>query len=460
MSIFVNTGVFMLKRKVTDKLLSWKQTSNKALLITGARQIGKSYAIREFAKQNYASYVEINLLINKEAYNALKTASNTSDFINRILLFSKVPLVEHNTLIFIDEIQEYPEITTIIKGLVEDGRYSYVFSGSMLGTQFKGISSFPVGFVEMFTMRPMDFEEFCWVVGVRKEHIQIAKECLVQHKEVEDYIHDALIKNFRAYIVIGGMPEVVQNYLDSGYSLAKTRELQSSLVEQYKQDISKYAGTRSFEVQSIFDRIPVQLQCESHRFSISSMDKSMRFSSNNQDFLWLANAGVGLMVSQTTEAKTPLRRTEKISKFKLYQSDTGMLVSRFPQSFARAIYLDYKSPNLGGIYENIVAQELAAQNIESWYFSSAETGEVDFLIEAQGGKPLPIEVKSGKKIRAHAALDRLMNIDEYKLSQAIVFSRNNFSQYGKILYLPFYMTMFLNEFIEQEIDFMIAPAIP
>ncbi len=137
-----------------------------------------------------------------------------------------------------------------------------------------------------------------------------------------------------------------------------------------------------------------------------------------------------------------------------------MLVSRFPQSFARAIYLDYKSPNLGGIYENIVAQELAAQNIKSWYFSSAETGEVDFLIEAQGGKPLPIEVKSGKKIRAHAALDRLMNIDEYKLSQAIVFSRNNFSQYGKILYLPFYMTMFLNEFIEQEIDFMIAPSIP
>lgn len=448
----------MLKRKITDKLRLWKQSSGKALLITGARQIGKSYAIREFAKENYKSYFEINLLLNKEALKALQNATNTTDFINRILLFCSNPLVEHNTLIFIDEIQEYPEITTMIKGLVEDGRYSYVFSGSMLGTQFRGISSFPVGFVEMITMRPMDFEEFCWAVGVKQEHIQIAREGLVQQMPVENYIHNALMKDFRAYIVVGGMPEVVQNYIDSGYSLTKTRELQNSLVMQYEQDISKYAGTRSFEVKSIFDRIPVQLQCESHRFSISSLGTGMRFSSNNQDFLWLVNAGVGFLVPQTTEAKNPLRRTEQISRFKLYQSDTGMLVSRFPQSFARAIYLDYRSVNLGGIYENVVAQELVAQKIDSWYFNSSEVGEVDFLIEAKGGKPLPIEVKSGKKIRSHAALDRLLCINEYKLNQAAVFCSNNFSKEEKILYLPFYMTMFLDEFVEQEIDFTAAPA--
>lgn len=245
----------MLRRKVTDRLLSWKNNSNKALLVTGARQIGKSYAIRAFGKSNYASYFEVNLLLDVEARNALVGAKNSVDFINRVALLADVPLVEGDTLVFVDEIQEYPQIVTLMKALVEDGRFSYVFSGSMLGTEFKGISSFPVGYVEHIVMRPMDFEEFCWANSVSENVLAGIRSRLVEKHPVENYIHEAMLKNYRAYIVCGGMPEVVQNYIDSGYSLVSTRELQTQLVDQYKSDISKYASTRAFNVRSIFERL-------------------------------------------------------------------------------------------------------------------------------------------------------------------------------------------------------------
>ena len=422
----------MLRRKVTDRLLSWKNNSNKALLVTGARQIGKSYAIRTFGKDNYASYYEVNLLLDTEAKDVLAGAKNAIDFINRVALLADAPLVEGDTLIFVDEIQEYPQIVTLMKALVEDGRFSYVFSGSMLGTEFKGISSFPVGYVEHIVMRPMDFEEFCW----------------------------ANSKNYRAYIVCGGMPEVVQNYIDSGYSLVRTRELQIQLVDQYKSDISKYASTRAFNVRSIFEQIPVQLEAESHRFVVSSLGEGARLQKYERDFLWLVNAGVGLMVPQVTEARSPLKRTEKATAFKLYESDTGMLASRYPGSTARAVYLDMKTPNLGGLYENVVAQELVALGVDAWYYQTREVGEVDFVVEGTSGHVVPIEVKSGKKVRAHAALDRLMSVGEYKIPEAVVLSRENLSKEGKVLYVPIYMTFCLDEFMEKDDpnnDFSFAP---
>ena len=426
----------MLRRKVTDRLLSWKNNSHKALLVTGARQIGKSYAIRAFGKSNYASYYEVNLLLDAEARDVLVGAKNSIDFINRVALLADAPLVEGDTLILVDEIQEYPQIVTLMKALVEDGRFSYVFSGSMLGTEFKGISSFPVGYVEHIVMRPMDFEEFCWANSVSENVLADIRSRLVERRPVENYIHEAMLKNFRAYIVCGGMPEVVQNYIDSGYSLVRTRELQIQLVDQYKSDISKYASTRAFNVRSIFEQIPVQLEAESHRFIVSSLGEGARLQKYEQDFLWLVNAGVGLMVPQVTEARSPLKRTEKTTAFKLYESDTGMLASRYPGSTARAVYLDMKTPNLGGLYENVVAQEGAL------------------------GHVVPIEVKSGKKVRAHAALDRLMSVGEYKIPEAVVLSHENLCKEGKILYVPIYMTFCLDEFMEKDDpnnDFSFAP---
>ena len=237
--------------------------------------------------------------------------------------------------------------------------------------------------------------------------------------------------------------------------------MQTLLARQYAQDIGKYAGNRAFEVRAIFDQIPVQLEGATHRFKLSSLRDAARIESFHHDFLWLVNAGVGLQVLQTTEVRCPLKRTEQASKFKLYESDTGMLVSRYPQSTARSIYLDMKDPNLGGVYENVVAQELAAQDIPLWYYQSEQAGEVDFLMEGKSGNVVPIEVKSGKKVRAHAALDHLLGIRDYKIPEALVLSRNNLSQEGKVTYAPLYMTFCLDELTEESAgDFSFAPALP
>ena len=451
----------MLQRKITKELLKWKNKSKKALLVTGARQIGKSYAIREFGKENYEVYFEANLLLDKEARASLTTAQNPTDFINRVVLLSHRTLIPGHTLIFIDEIQEYPDIVTMIKGLVEDGRFSYAFSGSMLGTEFKGVTSFPVGFVEHIVMRPMDFEEFCWAIGIQQQYLDDIRLHMQNEQPVEQYLHEIMLKNFRTYVVAGGMPEVVQKYIDNAFTLIETQSLQSELVKQYAQDISKYAGERAFEVRAIFDRIPFELESESKRFNFASLHKGARFETYDHDFLWLVNAGVGIMVLQATEAKSPLKRTEDVARFKLYQSDTGMLVSRYPQSTARAVYLDQKTPNLGGIYENVVAQELAAQGIDSWYFMTQDIGEVDFLIEGTHGHIVPIEVKSGKKTRSHAALDRLLAVREYRINNAVVISHTNIQREGAVLYLPFYTSFCLNQLTEQrESSFTFAPALP
>ena len=448
----------MLKRKITDQLDSWANASRKALLVTGARQIGKSYAIRAFGERRFGAYFEANLLLDAEALDALTGARNAPDFINRISLLAKSPLVEGDTLIFIDEIQEYPEIVTLAKALVEDGRYRYAFSGSMLGTEFKGITSFPVGYVDQFVMRPMDFEEFCWAVGVSETVLGDMRESLRNERAPEAYLHDAMLRNFRAYLLAGGMPEVVQAYVDGGYSLAATRGLQGQLVGQYQRDISKYAGTRALQVREIFDRLPAQLEEDPHRFTFATLRENARYSQYDRDFLWLVNAGAALMVRQATEAKAPLKRTELPERFKLYQSDTGMLLSRYPQSTARAVYLGRASQNLGGIYENAIAQELVAVGVPLWYYATEGVGEVDFLMEGEGGRVVPIEVKSGRKIRSHAALDRLLGIGEYKIRDAIVISRNPLERDGRILYVPLYLTFCLDEFADRESsDFTFAP---
>lgn len=448
----------MLKRKVTEHLASWKNTTKKALLVTGARQVGKSFAIREFGKAEFGSYFEANLALDADARETLFGARNASDFINRISLLTHSPLKEGDALVFIDEIQEYPEIVTLAKALVEDGRFRYAFSGSMLGTEFKGITSFPVGYVEQLVMRPLDFEEFSWAVGVGEDPLADVRACLREQHEVPGYLHDAFSRNFRAYLVAGGMPEVVQAYIDAGYSLTRTRALQSALVSQYAQDISKYAGARALSVRDIFDLLPLQLEEDSHRFVLASIEEEARYDTYDRDFLWLVNAGVAHMVRQTTEAKSPLRRTEVPGRFKLYQSDTGMLLSRYPQATARAVYLDRRDQNLGGIYENAVAQGLAAAGIPLWYFSSERVGEVDFLMQGAYGRVVPIEVKSGRKVKSHAALNRLLGVSEYRIRDAIVLSRNNVSKEGSVLYAPIYTIFCLDEFTEKDDeDFTFAP---
>ena len=348
-----------------------------------------------------------------------------------------------DTLVFVDEIQEAPDVVTMAKFLVEDGRCDWAFSGSMLGTEFKGVRSYPVGSVHELPMYPLDFEEFCWAIGVSDEALETVRRCCADETPVEGYIHEALMANFRTYVVSGGMPEAVQRLVDSDGDLASVRQVLEGLNRQYRRDISKYSAARSLQVQSIFDQLPVQLEGETRRFVLNSVDSQARYEKYQRDFVWLTNAGVALKTDLVDEPKSPLLKTANPMKFKLYQSDTGMLMARYPVSLAQAAYLDEKDPNLGGVYENVVAQQLTAQGHQLFYYQTRKRGEVDFVVDAGNGKAVPIEVKSGRYYHAHAALDHVLETEGYNVDLGIVLSRGNIERRGKVLYLPLYALPFL-----------------
>lgn len=443
----------MLKRKITAKFETWVNSEQKkALLVVGARQIGKSYAIREFGKSSFECFIEINLYENESARQALCEAKTAADFISRVTILTGKTIIPGKTLVLIDEVQEAPDIMTLVKFLVEDGRCKWAFSGSMLGTQFKGIRSYPVGYVRELAMHPMDFEEFCWAIGVSSEAFAQIEERCAAGEEIDDYLHDSMMANFRAYLVVGGMPEVVQSFLDTRGDLSAVRTLQEDLNTQYKRDISKYAGSRSLQVQNIFDQLPVQLEGDSRRFILNSIDEEARYRGYEQDFVWLENAGVALKTNLVSEPKSPLLKTASPSKFKLYQSDTGMLMARYPLAVSQAAYLNQKEPNLGGVYENVIAQQLAAQGHALFYFQTKKRGEVDFVIDAGDGSAVPVEVKSGKYYHAHAALDHVMDTKGYGVKQAIVLSRGNVERAGKVLYLPLYAVFLLPHYLDAHLD--------
>ncbi|WP_165253729.1 AAA family ATPase [Adlercreutzia sp. ZJ304] len=432
----------MLKRKVYQQLIDWKssqQRKRKALLVTGARQIGKSYIIRHFGMMQYKALIEINLLEDRAAQQSLSRATDTQDFINRLMLIARTEPVDGSTLIFIDEIQESPDIMTYAKFLVEDGRFDYAFSGSMLGAAFKGVRSFPVGFVTEIEMRPLDFEEFCWATLPTTSPLDATRQAFLDQKPLEKYIHDTLIAAFRSYVIVGGMPEIVQQFADVG-TLEHIRPLQLELNRQYAYDISRYAGRRALQVQAIFDELPVQLEEMNVKFAVTSLDKTARYDRFEQDFIWITRAGVGLKVNRVTEPRPPLRRTQKASNFKLYQSDTGMLVARFSQSLARAIYEDSRTVNMGGVFENVIAQELVAAQFEPYYFMSRKAGEVDFLIEGENGI-VALEVKSGRDYLTHASLAKAMHAPGYEIDRGIVLCRSNFEVRDGILYAPWYASI-------------------
>ena len=443
----------MLQRKITEQLYAWKQQSKrKALLLTGARQIGKSYAIRAFGTEAYQVFVEINLLEDAPTRQALLEAGNATEFIRRLSILTQQDLVPGQTLVFIDEVQEAPDIMTMAKFLVEDGRFDWAFSGSMLGTEFKGVRSYPVGYVHELTMLPLDFEEFCWAIGVTADAMAQIRTACAEEQPVPAYLHDAMLLNFRTYLVVGGMPEVVQRFLDTDGDLAGIRALQVELNAQYRRDISKYAGTRALYVQSIFDQLPIQLEGDTQKFVINSIDPNARYQKYQRDFVWLENAGVGLKTDLVNEPKSPLLKTAQPSRFKLYQSDTGMLMARYPVSVSQAAYLDNKHANLGGIYENVVAQELSAQGHELYYYMTKRRGEVDFVVDGPQCSAVAIEVKSGSYYHSPASLDHVLDTPEYGVDLGIVLSKGNVERDGKTLYLPIYATFCLPAYLDGEAD--------
>lgn len=440
----------MLQRKMTAQLEAWKgRDTKKALLLLGARQTGKTFTVREFARANYPTYIEVNFLEDEENGRFLAGAKSAEELLSRLSLITAQPIAP-NTLIFFDEVQHLGrEIVTLSKFLIEDGRFDLILSGSLLGTVLHGVASFPVGYAHILRMFPLDFEEFCWAMGVSPLLIDQIRNNYLQKIPVEETLHQRLISLFRQYIVIGGMPEAIQDFLDHQRELGVARQVDTEIVEQYRYDIIKYSEEEKLKILDIFDNIPGQLAKVNKRFEMKAVKGKGVFEPLKSSFTWLTNAGVALPAYLITDPKRPLLRTKDKKKFKLYSSDCGILLSQYPIASSRDIVSGEGDANFGAVYENIVAQQLASMGYPLFYYNNNRKGEVDFLIETHEGAILPIEVKSGKDYKRHMALNNLLGSPEYDIDLAYVFSEFNVFERiyeGKtIYYLPLYMSMFLEE---------------
>lgn len=437
-----------MERKIYKKLQAWKQShKRKVFLLLGARQTGKTYAIRTFAEQNYDHLVEVNFLDDKENAQLLANASGAQDLISRLTLVVGHE-IQPNTLVFFDEVQQLgQDAVTLSKFIVEDGRFDLVISGSLLGTVLEGVTSFPVGYAVVERMYPLDFEEFCWARGVPESILDTVKKCFENRVPMEESLHKRLINLYRQYIVVGGMPEAVSTFIESGLDLGAAREVATEISSQYRFDIIKYAPDRKPNILSIYDNLAAQLSKANKRFVLNSIKKGATKERLEDDFAWLSQAGVALSAYVVTEPKKPLIRTKNQAKFKLYSSDVGVLLSNYSEHAAKGVVDGAGDANYGAVYENVVAQELAAAGFPLYYYNNNRKGEVDFLLENKDGNVVPIEVKSGKDYKVHAALNNLMSTDEYNIEYAYVLSEENVSQGQRsgrpVYYLPLYMTMCL-----------------
>lgn len=439
-----------MRRKMFDVLDRWHEASSrKAFLLVGARQTGKTFVVRQFATQRFKHLAEVNLLEERSLSGVLSSASNASDFVARLSLATRAPVIPGETLIFLDEIQESPDLITAVKFLVEDGTFDVVLSGSMLGTELKGFRSFPVGYVQIERMFPLDFEEFCWAQGVSQAIVDNVREAYDRRRGLDEALHGRLMELFRYYVAIGGMPEVVSAYLKTSYDMGAVRNLAAQIVEQYRFDIAKYAEPRAPQIRRVYDAVPSQLDKENKRFRMDALKDGAVYDRHADDFAWLIDAAVVLPTYQVAEPKCPLKRTVRENKFKLYSSDTGLLLSQYSPQTTLDVIANASSVNFGAVYENAVAQALACGSPNLFYFRNSRKGEVDFIVERNDGTLLPVEVKSGKDYKLHTALNNLLGTDDFGIDEAFVLSMSNVGKGqrgGKpVWYLPLYMAFCLAE---------------
>ena len=436
----------MIGRKIDAFLNDFFKNVKKALLITGARQIGKTYSIREAAKRNFDYFVEINFITSPEAVGIFYGAKDVKDMLFRLSAFVNKPLVKGKTLIFFDEVQVHPEVVTLIKFLVDEGSYRYVLSGSLLGVELNNLRSEPVGYMDVKEMYPLDIEEFYHAVGMADHVIAKLRQCWQDKVPVDEFVHRRLMQAFRLYLVIGGMPHAVQTYLDTN-NLQDVLAVQKSILQEYKRDIMKYKrddSSQKLYIDEVFQLIPSELNAKNKRFILKSLNEKARFASYENSFLWLRDAGVALPTYNVEEPKQPLLLAKTRNLFKLFQSDVGLLTSQFADGIQLKLLADNQVINYGAIYENVVAQELKAHGFDLYYYNSKRFGELDFVVEYHGNV-LPIEVKSGKDYERHNALSNVMSSAEYALPEALVLCNGNVSVDGKVVYMPIYMLMFLEK---------------
>ena len=435
----------MLYRKFYDELVKWyKQDKKLALLIDGARQIGKTTIIRQFAKDYYGdNFVEINFINTPSAKEIFMGDLSVDGIISKLTLFLRRPLTPHKTLVFFDEVQECLEVRTAIKFLVDDGRFDYIESGSLLGINYKEIKSYAVGYEENRTMYPMDFEEFAIANGIQQSTFDMLRDCYTRRVHVDEFVHKQMMQLFTYYVIIGGMPAAVQEFVNSK-DMGNVVGIQSDILKLYRKDITKYATTWKEKITLIFDTIPAELNAKNKRFMLSDLAKSARMDRYESCFNWLTDAGIALPCYNLTEPKQPVAINKQHNLFKFYMADTGLLCAMCSDDVQYQIVNGNYSINEGSIMENMFAQQLKSNGFNLYYFDKQKVGEVDFIVE-QHAELVPVEIKSGKDYKSHRALNNLLAVDEYKLKESIVFCVGNIEIADKAVYLPLYMIMFFKK---------------
>lgn len=439
----------MLKRKITSEIEAYLNSrSNKMLIVDGARQVGKSYIIRYIGNQMFTNYIEVNMERDKQSDRLFAEATTVDKFLFALSSVAGDKMQEkYNTLVFIDEIQAYDHLLTLVKFLMEDGRFTYIASGSLLGVTLKKTQSIPIGSVQILHMYPLDFEEFLWANNVGEMAISEMRKCFEQKMPLSDSMHGKMMDLFRRYLLVGGLPDAVNTYITE-HNIAKVRSVQNDIHRLYGDDAAKYEqeSLRKLKIRRMYDMLPSNLENKKKRIKVKEIEgkEGKRTSDYQEEFDYLVSSGIALEVNAISQPTYPLVQNAGKNLLKLYMNDTGIFTSILYNNNIKPVLEDIRSINLGAVYENVVAQELRAHGFGLYYYDNKKIGEVDYLIDDTTKLcALPLEIKSGKDYKIHSALDRFLSIPEYNIRKALVLSNEQkVFEDNNVMYMPIYYIMF------------------
>jgi len=423
--------------------------SNKILIIDGARQIGKTYIIRYTGQKLFENYIEINMLEDSIGERLFENVKTVDDFYFQVSMIAGEKMKDkQNTLIFIDEIQAYPHLLTMLKFLKQEYRYTYIASGSLLGVTLSKTTSIPMGSIEVKHMFPMDFEEFLLSQGFNAFAVDSLRKKFENRESLEEQVHNKVMDLFKKYLLVGGLPDAVNSFTRDK-NIVNVRNIQSEIHEYYAMDASKYDKENKLKIRRIYDLIPSNLENKKKRVVVKEIEdtKGKRFADYQDEFDYLIHAGIALEVKAISTPVFPLIESSGKNLLKLYLNDVGILTNILYRHNIRAVLDDVKSINLGTVYEAVVASELRAHGFNLFYYDNRSKGEVDYLIDDYDSlSVVPIEVKSGKDYTVHSALNHFLSNEEYGIKKGYVLSNEReVVQKGKITYLPIYYVMFLGK---------------
>lgn len=438
----------MLYRKIQKKLEEYfSSESNKIMIIDGARQIGKTFIVRYVGKKMFDNYIEINLLEDSIGQRLFENTRTVEDFYLQVSMIAGSKMHDNqDTLIFLDEIQAYPHLLTLLKFLKQDDRYTYIASGSLLGVTLSKTTSIPMGSIQTVRMHPLDFEEFLYANGFNQMAVDSIRHKFENRQSLDEGTHARVMDLFKKYLLVGGLPDAVVTYTETK-NIVQVRAIQNEIHEYYAMDAGKYDKENRLKINRIYGMIPSTLENKKKRIVVKDIEnvKGKRFSDYVDEFDYLINAGIALEVRAISTPVFPLIESSGKNLLKLYLNDVGILTGILYGSNIRAVLDDVGSINLGTVYESVVASELAAHGHPLFYYDNRTNGEVDFLIDDYDSlSVLPVEVKSGKDYSVHSALNKFLSNKDYAVSQGLVLSNDrHVYEKGGVLYMPVYYAMFL-----------------